>query len=1114
MLQLINQLCRLGISGTMIILLVSVMSGFGFALAETLPEPSGYQFEITKEEINDTISEVDSSLLDDAIKLQLQKTLSTASEVIVEATAFRAQAQGFREAISTVPEKVGQLEAELGALPSATEAAELPRATDLGSLRKELEVRRASLSDFIMNFNIAEDEYSRIKARPLEAGTRLSEIRTSLAGVEGALATVSGAQTTIKKRGEKILLMARRESLKAELELLKQERLSQVSRERLKQTERDLALRKRNIAQAVQSTLGKQLNEMLTNEVQTVGESIEELVSRVETESPRIADFIKEINGLWEEFRDTAQQLEKTGNELDGLARNLGVLNRRFVSAQHQISLGAYDESLAQTLLAQRRTLPNPRIFSYSISERQKQLAQIRLASLRLEEAWRKHENLVSDLGDHPNPSVAELLKERQELIERLRKNYRSLAQKLTILDADERAYRSQIIKFRDYLVKELFWRRSSPVIDGSFIGSLPDGIAWVFNPIYSRNGLNALASVPRRHPWLSAMVLLCLTLLTGNRRKLVRIVKDAGQQAHRVSTDRYSLTLKALACTHLISLPIPLLLSFLGWGVFRDPEGTDWVRGLGKGLLWTAIIVAAVSFLRNACRRGGLCQIHFGWSESSVQTFSSFLLRLFIVQIPTMMLLATTLYENSSQPFNGIGRFAFILSNLWMSFLFFRYFHPSRGVFSNKLQKSPDCLMSRTRYLWYPLLVIVPIGFILLAGLGYLVTAISLSFSLLMSFGITISGVLLYSLILRWFMIKERRMALEERIRLRSARKEMAEDLEEGKTSEEIVRDEEAAMNLDAIGNQTRRLLQMLISIGVVLLIWFQWTAALPMGTPLDKASVAEGLSFMDLAKILLILAIGGAIIRNLPGLIELAGLRDSSMDTGTRYAVVTIAQYAASVIVALVVFRILDLEWSQFSWIAAALSVGLGFGLQEVVANFVCGIVLLFERPIRVGDVVVVNQVSGTVTRIRMRATTITNWDHEELVVPNKEFITGSLINCTLSNTVNRVLVPVGVAYGSDVVRALKILGEIAKDHPAVIDDPAPVTSFEEFADSTLSLKLRCYLPNRENRLGVITDIHCEIDRRFKEEGIEIAFPQHDLHLRSVEQSAFSSLRDANPL
>ncbi len=144
------------------------------------------------------------------------------------------------------------------------------------------------------------------------------------------------------------------------------------------------------------------------------------------------------------------------------------------------------------------------------------------------------------------------------------------------------------------------------------------------------------------------------------------------------------------------------------------------------------------------------------------------------------------------------------------------------------------------------------------------------------------------------------------------------------------------------------------------------------------------------------------------------------------------------------------------------------------------------------------------GTVTKIQMRAITITNYDRQDLVVPNKTLITGNILNWTLSASLNRIMIPVGVAYGSDTKKARKILVDVATDHPRVLADPAPTASFEQFADSTLNLVLRAYLPDLENRIGTITDLHTEIDKRFAAAGIEIAFPQQDIHVRNGSDSA----------
>ena len=133
-------------------------------------------------------------------------------------------------------------------------------------------------------------------------------------------------------------------------------------------------------------------------------------------------------------------------------------------------------------------------------------------------------------------------------------------------------------------------------------------------------------------------------------------------------------------------------------------------------------------------------------------------------------------------------------------------------------------------------------------------------------------------------------------------------------------------------------------------------------------------------------------------------------------------------------------------------------------------------------------------------MRATTITDWDRKEFVVPNKDLITGRLLNWTLTDAINRIVLNVGVAYGSDTQRARELLLQVAQEHPLILDDPAPIATFEGFGNSSLKLVLRCYLPQLGDRLATVTDLHAGVDRAFRDNGIEIPFPQRDLHLRST--------------
>jgi potassium efflux system protein len=263
---------------------------------------------------------------------------------------------------------------------------------------------------------------------------------------------------------------------------------------------------------------------------------------------------------------------------------------------------------------------------------------------------------------------------------------------------------------------------------------------------------------------------------------------------------------------------------------------------------------------------------------------------------------------------------------------------------------------------------------------------------------------------------------------------------------------------------------------------------------TPDDTVTLA------NLALAILIVVITFVVFRNGPGLLEMSVLQQLPFDASVRYAITTLFSYVIVMIGTIAACSTIGLQWSQIQWLATALTFGLAFGLQEMFANFVAGLIILLERPIRVGDIVTVDNVTGVVSRIRIRATSITNWDRKEYVVPNKEFITGRLLNWTLSDKVNRVVVEVGLAYGSDTNLALELLLKAANDHPLVLKDPAAIASFEGFGDNSLNLVLRAFLPSLDNRLQVITELHTTIDQLFREARLEIAYPQRDLHIRSV--------------
>jgi potassium efflux system protein len=239
-----------------------------------------------------------------------------------------------------------------------------------------------------------------------------------------------------------------------------------------------------------------------------------------------------------------------------------------------------------------------------------------------------------------------------------------------------------------------------------------------------------------------------------------------------------------------------------------------------------------------------------------------------------------------------------------------------------------------------------------------------------------------------------------------------------------------------------------------------------------------------------------------NFPALVDLLLSQKIEITAGSRYALIQLVRYVLMTIAFLAIANELGGSWSQVQWLVAALGVGLGFGLQEIFANMVSGIILLFERPIRVGDTVTVGNVTGRVSRIQMRATHIVDWDRKELVVPNKVFITDQLINWTLSDTVTRIVIPINVAYGSEVVLVEKIFMDVIKNTELVLNDPEPNIVFNGFGDGALHFNIQVFVRDMSDRAVVTHSLHKNIYDALQAYQIEIPYPQRDVHIRSVAQ------------
>lgn len=270
-------------------------------------------------------------------------------------------------------------------------------------------------------------------------------------------------------------------------------------------------------------------------------------------------------------------------------------------------------------------------------------------------------------------------------------------------------------------------------------------------------------------------------------------------------------------------------------------------------------------------------------------------------------------------------------------------------------------------------------------------------------------------------------------------------------------------------------------------------------LGYPLFSVSGQPVTPFILIAFVL-ILFITAVVARKARRLLELYFLRRLPVEAGAQYAVASLTQYCLWVIGLLVALKVLNINLTAIAVVAGALGIGIGFGLQNIVANFVCGLVLLVERPIRVHDRITMEDVEGNVRAVNFRSTLIQTNDNISVIVPNSEFINKKVINWSIGDPNVRIHVPVGVAYGSNLETVTRTLLSVAAETAGVLKQPAPEVRFIEFGNSSLNMELLVWSNEPIKHFLLRSRLNYAIDAAFRREGVEIPFPQRDVHVKSA--------------
>lgn len=1048
--------------------------------------------------------------VDAAVKDLVRPKFQQALEHLQKGEEYGKAAEGFRRSIQTAPVETQGRRDELATLPTPSQAAQVETVFEKTSdLQREIAARTAALDALTSEQATVNTELVAAREkRPTAISARIPEAESELVKVQTELQSpeLAAGATSLGRIAERTLILAREARLVAELEMLKQEKLSLSAREDLLEARSDWLARRVANSTAALGTLKQQAQQRLEQEAQQADTVIESTKRAIPEDDLIAHGLVAEVDDLAGQFDEVVRHNANITTTQADTEERLVQLNEEFERLSRELDVEGAGSTLAQTAFDLQSRLADPKVFAVAPDPTLPGLESMRLASLRVDQQIRQ-QPLVEDRFSRRNSEpIDQLIQTRAELLEKLKSQYKRIIPAMITLEASRNQLRERNRSVHEEIADELMWIRSSAQLSLRDIASLPEGVAWLFSRNHWQELRAALEHAYAKDPMRFLGILFFVIILLALRPRMIRSLAATGHGVRRVSTDRYSHSWEALLWTVMLAAPLAILLAFFGWAFSLSPDPRAWMRGLMEGTPSASRIVFLLAFASELCRPEGLGNAHFGWRQSTLDAIRSTVFKFGIVYVPAGLIASSTLYGDAAPYADGLGRISLMLAKLWATFLLWQQIGGPDGLVARLRNTQPNRLLTRTRMLWYPLLLFAPLVFMLLAARGFVIASIKLSQGFVESLGVIFLAEIAYWMVLRGFSLRTRTLAVAERIeRLRAARESaLATSGEEPSESAEaiaVVQEDEQALDLKTIGQQTRRMVRSLLSVGLAVTLLYLWSSSFPVAPTLSAIQVplTDGIDLLELLEALLILGVTWVMVRNIPGVLELSLLRDSTIDSGTRYAITTLCRYALAAIGAMAIFNVLNFDWTKFGWMAAALGVGLGFGLQEVITNFVCGLILLFERPVRLGDVVTIQGVTGTVTRIQMRATTITNWDRQELIVPNKSLITDTILNWTLSASITRIVINVGVAYGTNTEQARQILVQVANDHPLIMKEPPPMATFELFADSSLTLALRCFVPDLDYRLRTISELHTEIDLRFAEADIEIAFPQQDIHVRS---------------
>jgi len=1040
-------------------ILVTLTTFLGAGLASAQESALGPEPSFTTQDIEARIEALSANAdLSGDQQAQIKTSLEAAADRLAEATRQSERSTQYAASVENAAAIKADLDEQLEAAQVTLEADKAPIAEMIGDdalleLEQELFEKSSTLAQLDTRLLAIQESLNALSVRQTTAPQELADARAAIGNLQTRVNAMGDGDLEPVSNARRTEVQARIWYRRNQIRALEQEIATLPKRQELLMSRRAIADIQAQSLRLDVARLSARTGQKRLIEARDQRNRIAADIQAANITHPLVQTYARENIALADKIADFAAEAPKISQATASAKGRVVDVENDLNAAQNLVEQGRLDREVGDTLRRLGDNLQMPKAIRVDIRDaRNKRLAATReriiaqedlrdlpngLTDLNvLVEVARKNDPTLEDLTTLEKEILSTIIDTRRDLLRQITTLSNTRINAVSELQSAQNSLLEKTESLQTLLDENLIWVRSVPAVGTSFPQKVVLGATSLFSPSNLTLAVTELLGMARTYFLLIVGFLILMALIYRLRRVVREDVQRRAGLTGRVTQDSVWHTPVVIAAGVFNSLPLALiflLIATLFW-LSGNPESL--IEGLANGFGCLSAFALIYGAWTRWQRDGGLLDVHFNFSQK-LRALIARNLRWFGPLLGTLtFFLAITNDMTDENIEEGFSVFVFMLTGL------------SVMVFA-----------------------------IAIAAAGYYESANALLSRMFLTAMLVLLTYVIYGPIRRAIVVTQRqiryRQALEKREMELKARREKEAAKERGDVAPPPPPVDTTAIDVTTLTRQSSKLLQTVILLGFAGLLWMIWSPLLPAlsifdgfevwtyqsGLDVERNPIEVAVSLWDILRSLVIFGLTFIAARNLPGFLEIFVLNRMGVDAGSRYAVTTVLGYIIIGIGVIIGFNQLGLQWSQLKWIVTGLSVGIGLGLQKIIANFVSGLIILFERPIRIGDYVTIGDQSGIVSRIKIRATTLNDLDNLEILIPNEAVISERVTNWTLSNSITRLIVRVGIAYGSDTDRARDLIMETVKGQKKILDTPAPQVFFMGFGDSSLDFEIRIY-------------------------------------------------------